>query len=51
MTRLALLLTLLSAPLSAWAQCSGHSEQQAMSCAEGTQWNAETNSCVPVVTG
>jgi hypothetical protein len=52
MTRLVLLLTLLSAPLAAWAECPGsHLDQQAMSCAEGMQWSAETNACVPVVTG
>jgi hypothetical protein len=31
-------------PAIATAQCSGHS-QQAMSCAEGTVWDAETQSC------
>ena len=51
MTRLVLVLTLLSAPLSAWAQCLGHSEQQAMSCAEGMKLDQATNTCVPIVTG
>ena len=51
MTRLVLALALLSSPLAAWAECSGHRDQQAMSCAEGMQWNAETNACVPIVTG
>jgi hypothetical protein len=50
MTRLVLALVLLSSPLAAWAQCSGHSEQ-AMSCAEGTMWDQELNACVPVVMG
>ena len=51
MKRLVLALTLISSPLAAWAECSGHSDQRAMSCAEGSQWNTETNTCVPVVTG
>ena len=51
MTRLALLLVLLSSPLAAWAACTGHVEQQAMSCAEGQEWDPETNACVPIVTG
>jgi hypothetical protein len=51
MKRVVLALVLMSSPLTAWAQCSGHSEQQAMSCAEGSQWNAELNACVPIVTG
>lgn len=51
MKRLVLALALISSPLAAWAQCSGHSERQAMTCAEGSQWSSETNSCVPIVTG
>ena len=51
MTRLVLLLTLLSSPLAAWAECQGHRDQQAMSCAEGMQWDQATNACVPIVTG
>jgi len=51
MKRLVLAIALISSPLTAWAQCSGHSDQRAMSCAEGSQWNTETNSCVPIVTG
>ena len=35
-------------PGLAAAQC-GH-ERQAMSCAEGSQYDAETGTCVPVVT-
>lgn len=46
---------LVLAPGLALAQgCSGYGhamEQQAMSCMEGTQWNVETGTCVPVVTG
>ncbi|MCR9114286.1 MAG: adenylosuccinate lyase [Rhodobacteraceae bacterium] len=41
-------LTLASA-LSAYAGCGKHSEQ-AMSCAEGTSWDAETLTCVPQTT-
>jgi len=51
MKRLVLVLALISSPLAASAQCSGHSDQRAMSCAEGSQWNSDTNSCVPIVTG
>ncbi|EYD77065.1 hypothetical protein Rumeso_01324 [Rubellimicrobium mesophilum DSM 19309] len=51
MTRLVLLLVLVASPLAAWAECQGHHDQQAMSCAEGMQWNPETSSCVPIVTG
>jgi hypothetical protein len=36
--------------MAAWAQCGGHS-QQAMTCAEGSMWDPETNACVPIVTG
>jgi hypothetical protein len=50
MKRLVLTLLLLSPPLAAWADCTGH-EQQAMSCAEGLTWDPETNACVPIVTG
>jgi hypothetical protein len=50
--------TLLSAavlamlPGLAFAQCSGQAahDQQAMSCAEGTQWDAQTATCTPVTT-
>ena len=51
MKRLFLAILLLSPPLAAWADCQGHREQQAMSCAEGMMWDAETNACVPIVTG
>lgn len=50
MKRLVLALVLSASPLAAWAQCS-HSEQQAMSCAEGSAWDPLTQSCIPVVTG
>ena len=44
----ALILSL--APMTAFAQCThGGIEQQAMSCAEGTQWDPEAATCVPVV--
>lgn len=51
MKRLVLILALVSSPLAAWAQCSGHSDQQAMSCTEGMMWDPDTNACVPIVTG
>jgi hypothetical protein len=51
MKRVVLALVLLSTPMTAWAQCSGKSEQQAMSCAEGSMWDMEVNACVPIVTG
>jgi hypothetical protein len=51
MKRVVLSLILLSTPLSAWAQCSGHSDRQAMSCAEGSTWDSEANACLPIVTG
>lgn len=45
-------LILVLGPIAAQAQCSGSSTRiQAMSCVEGSQWNAETGTCVPVVTG
>jgi len=36
-----------AATLSAWAGCAGHG-QQAMSCADGTVWDHETRTCVPL---
>jgi hypothetical protein len=39
----------LAPAMAAQAACSGHS-QQAMSCGEGSQWNADKGECV-VVTG
>ena len=45
-------LALTALPGLAIAQCSGsHSQQASMSCAEGMTYDAETNTCVPVVTG
>jgi hypothetical protein len=37
-------------PGLSFAMCAGesHSSQEAMTCAEGTQWDAETATCVPV---
>ena len=35
-------------PMSAFAMCSGKSHQ-AMSCAEGTVWDIESQSCVKQV--
>ena len=49
MTRLLLALSILAAPPPALAQESGCSREQAMSCAEGTTWDAESRTCVPVV--
>jgi len=43
-------LALSAAPSFGIAMCSGDSHQ-AMSCAEGTVWDSETNSCVQQVTG
>lgn len=34
---------------AAFAQCIGKQNQQAMSCAEGTVYDAETQSCQPRV--
>lgn len=51
MKRLVLAIALISSPLAAWAACTGHSEQQAMTCAEGLTWDPETNTCIPVVSG
>ena len=39
-------------PVLTYAQCSGEArlDQQAMSCTEGTQWDAQTATCVPITT-
>ncbi|MWD30045.1 adenylosuccinate lyase [Aquicoccus sp. SCR17] len=37
-------------PVIAGATCSAHKDQ-AMSCADGLVWDAETSSCVQQVTG
>jgi hypothetical protein len=42
-------LALTIAPALASAQCMGKQEQITMSCAEGTQWDAGAQTCVPVV--
>lgn len=48
---LAIALTLTVAPtLSLAMGCSYGKEKQAMSCAEGTQYDATTHSCLPVST-
>lgn len=43
-------IALMLAPSLASAMCS-RDHEQAMTCAEGTVYNAETGSCVPQVTG
>jgi hypothetical protein len=50
--------TLLSAAVLAvlpgltFAMCAGEArhDEQAMTCAEGTQWDAQTATCIPVTT-
>lgn len=49
MTRLILALVLLAAPIAALAQEPRCGREQAVSCAEGTAWDAESRTCVPVV--
>lgn len=49
MPRIVLALALLAAPLQALAQEPRCSHEAAMSCAEGTTWDSESRSCVPVV--
>lgn len=49
MPRIILALALLAAPLQALAQEPRCGHEEAMSCAEGTAWDAETRTCVPVV--
>lgn len=34
---------------AAFATCNGKAHQQAMSCADGTIYDAETRTCVPIV--
>ncbi len=42
-------LILCISPIAAQAVCSGHGvEQQAMSCAEGAQWDTDSGTCLPV---
>jgi hypothetical protein len=43
-------LVLTAAPGLAMAECSwGSAHQTTMSCAEGTTWDAGTQTCIPVV--
>jgi hypothetical protein len=35
-------------PTLSMAACAGHKEQQAMTCAEGSTWDAETATCTPI---
>ena len=45
-------LVMVAAPSLAMAECSwGKHETTAMSCAEGTTWDADAQSCVPIATG
>lgn len=44
------ILALALVPGLAAAQCNFGHEQQAMSCAEGTQYDAESGTCVPMTT-
>lgn len=39
----------LMSTVSAFATCKGKQHQQVMSCAEGTVYDAETQSCKPLV--
>ncbi len=42
----------LAAPVAVIAQCAGsHGVEQAQSCIAGTQWDTDTNACVPTFTG
>lgn len=49
MTRLILAFALLATPIAAVAQEPSCGREQAMSCAEGTAWDADARTCVPVV--
>lgn len=48
MKTLLVAVTLAAAPLSAFAMCSENSHQ-AMSCSEGTVWDAQSQTCVAQV--
>lgn len=37
--------------VSAFAGCAYHQQEQAMSCGEGTAYDSETKTCIPVTTG
>jgi len=44
-------LALTVTPAIAMAECSwGKQEQMTMSCTEGTQWDADAQTCVPTTT-
>ena len=43
-------LALTVAPAVAMAECFGDHQQVTMSCAEGTQWDADKQTCVPTTT-
>lgn len=43
-------LTLSLLPIGAYAQCGHSASTQAMSCAEGTQWDEASATCIPVTT-
>lgn len=49
MPQLVLTLALLAAPLSALAQDAGCERDEALSCAEGTTYDADAKACVPIV--
>lgn len=51
MTRIIVLLTLMSLPAALSAQSTCADKHQAQSCASGSQWNAETKTCEQAVTG
>lgn len=42
-------LALTVTPALAMAECALKHEQVTMSCADGTQWNEQTQTCVPTV--
>ena len=50
MNRLLLAAALLLAAPAAFAACVDRSDQ-AMSCAQGTMWDGDAGTCVPVVIG
>lgn len=47
---LAVALALTIAPTLSMAECNWGKDHQAMSCATGTSFDAETGKCVPVTT-
>lgn len=51
-TTVAALLLTLAPGLAIAMGCQGdHGQQAAISCAEGTMWDAEESACVPIATG